>query len=466
MLRLPILLLLLSSFPAAQEPGAPGLGDPYYPDAGNGGYDALHYDLAMDVNLGSGEVDAELSMRARATHALSRFHLDLVGLEVEAVRVDGEEAAFERTDGELVITPPAPLAEGAEFTAEVHYRGVPRAVPDPGVPFVPGGVGWMRLTDGSVIVMSEPSGARGWVPCNDHPLDKATWSFAITVDEPWVVAANGRLVGREPTRRGRVTSRFEARDPMASYLATVCIGLFDVVESEGPGGLPLTHYFYKAEDEERRARSRRAFERTADQIAFFSERFGPYPFESYGGVLVRQPLGGALETQTLPVYTGGADEDTVAHELAHQWFGNSVSPEGWDDLWLNEGFATYASWLWREHADGREAYDRMVRGAYQAVRGLGPPADTGPVIFQPSVYVRGAWTLHALRVELGDELFFEAVRAWAERHHDGNASTEDFVALCEEVSKRELDAFFDGWLFAEEAPRVEAYEDPPEGGGD
>jgi len=443
----------------APEPGAPGLGDAYYPTLGNGGYDAQHYALDIDVDMETEAIAARLALTAVATQDLSSFNLDLVGLDVGRVTVDGEAATFTRDDveHELVIVPATPLASGAEFVATVEYGGVPQLVEDPGVPFIPG-VGWWRLKTGGLIVMSEPSGTRGWVPCNDHPLDKATWSFAITTDAKWVVAANGICTERVE-KDGRVTSRFEARDPMASYLATICIDDFDVIESTGPNGLPLTHYFYKVEDDEKRAQSRAGFDRTEEMLVLFDELFGPYPFECYGGVMVDERVGGALETQTIPVYSKGADESTVAHELAHQWFGNCVSPKGWDHLWLNEGFASYASWLWAEHLEGPEELERLAVRSYAGVRRMGPPADTGPVIFGPSVYMRGAWTLHALREEVGDDAFFSILRTWAERYHDAAADTAEFIALSEEVSGQDLEAFFQGWLYDETPPTVERYEE-------
>jgi aminopeptidase N len=441
-------------------PGAPGLGDPYYPTLGNGGYDALHYDLHLAIDVETGAVEGALALRARATQALSAFDLDFLGPEVLGVEVDGQGAAFARAEGELVITPQQPLALGQEFTAGVRYAGLPARVVDPGVPFIQEGIGWVRLPDKTIVVMSEPSGARGFVPCNDHPLDKATWTITLVVDEPWVAAANGVLKDKR-TEGGKTTSRFEMDDPMASYLATVCVGDFDVETGEGPNGLPLTHYFYKEPDAKKRERARRAFARTSDQIAFFSEVFGPYPFDCFGGVLIDEGLGGALETQTLVVYTGGADEGTIAHELAHQWTGNSVSPASWEHLWLNEGFATYASWLWREHDKGAEAYLKRVGQSYRAVRGMGPPGKTGPVIFQRSVYDRGAWTLHALRVELGDETFFRVLRAWPERHKGGVVTTADFRALCEELSGKDLKAFFQAWIYDERCPVVPEFEPPP-----
>jgi aminopeptidase N len=443
------------------RPGAAGLGDRYYPTLGNGGYDALDYDVALAIDMASGAVEADVVLCARATQALSAFHLDFLGPEVSAVDVDGVPARFERADGELVVTPAAALQDGAEFAVRVRYAGMPATVSDPAVPFVPGGIGWLRLADGTIAVMSEPSGARGWVPCNDHPSDKATWTITLTVDEPWVAAANGILEERTSADQ-KTTSRFRMSDPMASYLATVCVGHFDVETLQGPRGLPITHYFYREPDEKKRERSRKGFARTADQIIFFESLFGPYPFDGFGAVLVDADLGGALETQSLAVYSGGAGEGTVAHELAHQWFGNSVSPASWEHLWLNEGFATYAEWLWREHTDGPEAYEKRVAAAYRGVRTMGPPANTGPVLFQGSVYARGAWALHALRQELGDEVFFRALKAWCERFGGGSATTDALRALCEELSGKDLKALFQAWIYDERCPVVPAYEPKPE----
>ncbi len=454
-------VLVLTSLPAQDagsdpRPGDAGLGDRYYPTLGNGGYDARHYDVRLDVEMEDGSVKAGVALRAVALHALSSFNLDLVGLEVDEVRVDGADATFAREGDELVVTPAKALAEGGEFTVEVDYHGVPGVVKDPGVPFVPG-VGWM-FKDGAIYTLSEPSGTRGWVPCNDHPSDKATWSFAITVAKPYTAAANGILVETTESEDRR-TFRFRASDPMASYLTTVNVGKFEVERSEGPDGLPLTHYF----PPEYPAKAREAFARTGEMIEFFAERFGPYPFECYGGLVAHFQIGGALETQTLPVYSAGADEDTVAHELAHQWFGNSVSPASWDHLWLNEGFATYATWLWAEHVGGERAYVRRTGRATRMIRQMemGPPGDTGEVIFSMSVYVRGAYVLHALRELLGDEAFFETLRTWAERYHDGVANTADFVAVAEEASGQELDAFFETWVYGEDVPLPE--EEPREG---
>ena len=463
------LLASLIAIPAPQDgprPGAPGLGDSLYPTLGNGGYDARHYDVVLDIDMQTDEVVASMDLTAVAEQGLSSFNLDFLGPEIQGVTVDGKGAAFERDGGELVITPADPIASGATFRVRVEYNGQPNPVPDPAVPFIPQGIGWQR-TPSSVVVLSEPSGTRGWVPCNDHPVDKATWSIAITVDEPWVAAANGLLID-ETAADGRRTFRFKASDPMASYLATVCVGEFDVEVTEGPGGMPLRHYFYRVDDPEERAKSRRGFARTSEMIEHFSELFGPYPFECYGGVMIRDRLGGALETQTIPVYTGGASEGTVAHELAHQWFGNSVSPGDWNDLWLNEGFASYATWLWTEYTDGTEALKGVAGRSYSRLqrRSLKAPGNPGQPLFGSSVYSRGAWALHALRLEIGDQAFFDTLRAWTQRFHDAAARTADFQALAEEISGRDLGPLFDAWVFGDTMPTHPDFEpkDGPEEG--
>lgn len=448
-----LFLLLPLSLTAAQD-GAPvdgsdTMGDPYYPGLGNGGYDALHYDLKLDVAMPVGTLDATADIRLVPTEDLRSFHLDLVGLDVASVLVDSSPSSFEHEGRELEITPEKPLTAGTEVTVRVTYSGKPQVVKDPGVPFI-AGVGWMNLEGDGVYVMSECVGAASFFPVNDHPRDKATYSFDVGVAKPWVAVANG--LASDPEEVGElVRYRFRSSDPMASYLATVSIAEFDVVRSKTDAGLPLTHYFQKDVN----GKTRAAFERTPQMIEFFESKFGPYPFECYGGIVSRSRIGGALETQTIPVYSNGTGEGTVAHELAHQWFGNHVSPESWADLWLNEGFAVWSEWLWAEHVGDERRLQRRYAGAYRALkrREVGSPFDTGVAeLFSSRTYTRGAWVLRSLRLELGDDTFFKLVRTWLERFGGGHASTADFVALASEVAERDLAAWFDEYLFSDVTP--------------
>ena len=434
------------------------IGDPYYPELGNSGYDAQHYTLDLTVDMSHNVVSGIAIMQARATQALQAFNLDFEGFVISALTVDDARANYSRTEHELTITPTRSLATGAVFTTTVTYNGTPRTVHSPAVIDIP--LGWTNYGGGSYVA-SEPAGAAAWYPVNDHPRDKANYTFRITVPKPYVVAANGLL--QETIDHGATqTYRWETVHPLASYLATVNIAPFVTEQSIGPGGLPIRNFF----PPDIAANATNVFSPTAEMIDFYSQRFGPYPFEAYGVVVANKELGYALETQTLSLFgrDAGANlpgapwiESTVAHELAHHWFGDSVSAANWQDIWLNEGFATYAQWLWAEHKQGRGALDSAVRGAY---RGLSertspppgkPPADD---LFNNSVYARGALTLHALRLEVGDDTFFRVLQTYTERFRYGNASTADFIAVATEVSGRDLKALFNSWLYANELPKL------------
>ncbi len=439
-------------------PGAPGIGDPYYPLLGNGGYDVEHYDLVLAVDMDTGVLRGTATITALALVDLSSFNLDLHALEPESIEVNEASADFEHEDRELTVLPGEPLSAGTRFETRVVYGGVPELAPDPAIPILPG-VGWVRSPSG-IYVLSECTGAASWFPCNDHPLDKATFSFTVTVKEPYVVAANGTLVEERDLGTDR-TFVFRPRDPMATYLATVNIAEFTVTRAQGPGGIPLSTYHPRDASEEELAH----FARTGEMLAFFGECFGPYPFECFGAVISYEGLPGALETQTIPVYGRGCTEPVLAHEMAHQWFGDCVSPAAWKHMWLNEGFASYGEFLWFEHVNGKEAADARVKESYRRLRKgkVGPPADPGvEQVFTGRVYGRGSWVLHALRREVGDEVFFAILKRWVESHRFGNATTEEFVATCEEVSGRELDAFLEALLHDPLIPEIPEFEVEPE----
>jgi aminopeptidase N len=430
--------------------GAPGVGDPYFPELGNGGYDVEHYDLVLAYDPASGRIDGTTTITAKTTEPLLSFDLDLVGLTVSTATVDGAPATVARSGNELDLTPAQPLADHATFKTVVKYSGVPQAIESPSL----GHVGWSTGPSG-VWTINEPDGARSWYPVNDHPSDKATYSFEVTVPNGLQVVANGLPHGDPTPGPTTTTFRFETEHPLASYLSTVAIGHFTFETATGPDGLPIRNAF----PPDQAAQLHDTFAKTPDMIAYLSSRFGPYPFESYGALVIDEHLGLALEDQTMSLF--GVDmvaspraESVAVHELAHQWFGDTVTPAQWKDVWLNEGFATYCEWLWREHTGGATA-EATARALAQGIGGglaSPPPGDPGAGdLFAGSVYIRGGLTLEALRLTVGDTTFFRIMREWVAQHRDGNASTADFIALSEKLSGRDLGTLFTAWL---EGPKV------------
>lgn len=438
--------------PAAEAaPGEVGIGDAYFPEMGNGGYDALHYDLTLTVDPGVQQIEGTSLMQARAIHALSAFYLDFEQLTIDELLVDGQPADYQHDGDQLLVTPAEPLPAGAEFDVQVSYQGRPVPSNDPAVT-----AGWF-WTAGAATVAGEPFGAQTWFPANDHPLDKATYRLQVTVPQPLVVASNGLLV-ETIEEDGLATYVWQARDPMASYLVTVSIDEYEIHEAETAGGLPLVSFFPAG----RPAGMEAAADQMGVMIDYFEDLFGPYPFETYGVVAVQGRLPGfaALETQTRSLFFNvPLNADIMAHELAHQWFGDSVSLETWQDLWLKEGMATYAELLWLERSEGRAAVDEIVASYYdQMVRGAragfySPPGSPSPDdLYGFPVYQGGAVVLHALRTRVGDAAFFQTLQTYAERFAYANASTADLVAVAEEVSGQELSAFSEAWLYDSEPP--------------
>ncbi|GGK26442.1 peptidase [Pilimelia terevasa] len=431
--------------PRGPQPGAAGIGDSYYPGYGNGGYDVGHYDLVTRYDTATNELTATATLTARATQDLSAFNLDLFGLTVDAVTVDGAPARTARAGSELTVTPAAALAGGATFRTVVRYHGRPQLYDMPHT----GKSGWFRTSDG-VVVTGQPEGAASWFPCNDHPRDKATFTFAITVPKGRTAIANGVPRGTEAGADGWTTFRYAEDSPMAPYLTTATAGDFKLTVSDH-GGRPVVFASKGAPSAPLR--------RTPEVVDYLAGLFGPYPFSSMGGIAGGDVpgLSFALEIQTRPVYSGSAsDLSTVVHENAHQWFGDSVALHDWKDIWLNEGFATYAEWLWADAHGGPKA-DATFQQLYKQPQNAGhwAPATADPKVaglFGSSVYTKGAMTLHALRRTVGDEKFFAVVRAWAARKKNANGTTAEFVALAGEVAGKDLSAFFQNWLYATTKP--------------
>ncbi|MBJ7332476.1 MAG: M1 family metallopeptidase [Solirubrobacteraceae bacterium] len=452
MRRLAVLLAMLglAAAPAgasAFSPGAAGLGDPFFPEQGNGGYDAQHYVLAIDYKP-AGTLTGSAIITAKATQALSAFNLDLRDMyTVRRVTVNARLATFAHTGQELTITPAAGIASGKTFVVTVEYAGVPEPVVDPDESFE----GWIPTPDGAYVV-GEPQGSPGWYPVNDTPKDKATYTVAISVPKGATAVANGKLVSKLTSGRKTTWIWHEDR-PMASYLATATNGQFRFWKTTGPKGIPIYNAVDTSFSPERQAAADTVLAKQGDIIAFFSSQFGPYPYTSAGAIVDDAAfVGYALESQTKANYSAVPSEGTVAHEIAHQWWGNSVTLSTWPDIWLNEGFATWSEWLWTEHAGGattQARFDTLYARAPTSsiwnppVAGLTDPVD----LFASSTYQKGAMTLQALKVKVGDAAFSAILRAWFVQGTVATVATPQFIALAEQISGQELSAFFDVWLY-------------------
>jgi aminopeptidase N len=427
--------------------GAAGIGDPYFSQAGNGGYDVQNYLVDLAYAPKTKSVDATVTITATATSDLTSFDLDFRGPQIMSLTVNGKPAPYRRQGQELAITPPHGLTGNAPFTTVVHYAGQPAPLGTPKL----GMYGWVPSRDGAVVV-SEPDGAPSWLPVNDHPLDKATYTFRITVPTGLQVLANGEpdqpIVNADST----TTYRWTERNPMASYLAMIAIGHFEIRRGMA-GPIPVI----TAVDPKFAKAAGRLYDTTVEAVKWESSIFGPYPFASAGGIIDDTKLGYALETQERPVYGGFVpDADFIVHELAHQWLGDSVSLTKWQDIWLAEGFSTYAEWLWNERAgkdSARKVFKRYYRQPGTSAI-FNPPAGAPgkDQLFAFSVYIRGAMCLEALRLRVGDTAFFKILRSWAAPHKYGNATTAQFIALAEQISHRHLGPLFDNWLMAKGKP--------------
>lgn len=434
------------------SPGGKGGIDPYLPQNGNKGYRIDSYDLDLDYRAHPNRLEGAARLRGAAVGRLAQFSLDLGGgLKVGKVRVNGAPATrYRHHGGKLTITC-AEVRAGGKLDIEVRYAGTPRPVSG-----VWGEVGWEELNDG-VLVANQPNGAASWFPCNDHPSFKATYTIAVTADSAYTVVAGGTLV-RKKVRAGRTTWVYEQREPMSSYLATVQIGRYTLhqvakapvqIHAAVPRGL--------------RKRFEHDFARQQQMLRVFSTLFGPYPFRTYTVVVADEDLEIPIEAQSLSIFGANhcdgkrGSERLVAHELAHQWFGNSVTAARWRDIWLHEGFACYAEWLWSEesggptaHALAKKHWGKLDDAPKDLVLG-----DPGPArMFDDRLYKRGALTVHSLRRELGDEKFFTVLHDWTRRHRYGTVDTADFVATVKRHSHKVPGSFWKSWLQERSLPKL------------
>ena len=437
--------------------GAPGMGDPYFPTLGNGGYDVQTYTITLEVDPLANTVEGSTFITATATKSLSSFNLDFHDLNLDSVTVNDLQADYSHTGSELTILPAATLQAGQSFTTAIRYYGSPGMITSQaGL----SSLGWSHAGNGVINVWGEPDAASSWFPNNNHPRDKAMFRFEITVPDPWVVAATGTLQERLESD-GKSTYIWEMDQPMATYLASINIDHYELVTQAGPNEIQIRNYF----PADFPASSRLSFETLPAMIDFFDDFFGPYPFAEYGvviagkdGLCAQTQI--AMETQTLSLHCPSGimtSEQVNAHELAHMWFGDSVSLENWKDIWLKEGFATYADWLWRSKNDptALSAIAQNARNDYfDTAASIAEPEPNH--IYSSESYIGGALVLYALKVEVGEEAFYRVLQTYTDRYKFGNADTDEFMAVAEEVSGRDLSAFFEAWLFSPQLPELSA----------
>jgi aminopeptidase N len=460
------------------SPGDPGLGDRLFPNLGNGGYDALHYNL--DLRYGSAPEDpmqGTVTIVARATQSLSSFDLDFAGQSVGSVSVNGRRAEWAQEDEELVITPKRPLRKHRKFVVQVSdFVAVP-TVPDSEVP---ASEAFFYTPDGTATA-GQPDLAHRFLPSNDHPSDKASFSFRLDVPTGLLAVANGVPAGRRE-RGDRTIWYYRQREPMATELIQLAVGDYDFISRGRHYGVDVRDVIAPSLN----PTIGPLLDVEIGHIDWMQDRVGRYPFDLYGSLVVDAELGFALETQTLSLfdkywfqeYGQGVWDPTMLHELSHEWFGDSVSPNEWSDLWVNEGHASWYEFVWAEEngwlEEDTEDYPNPTGYAdfddlMEAVYALGDQwrSDYGPValpasadtLFSLNAYHGGALVLYALREKIGRAAFERVERAWVTRYRNESVGTADFIALASRVAGRDLRGFLGNWLYGTTTPPMPNHPD-------
>ncbi|MEV6103729.1 M1 family metallopeptidase [Streptomyces sp. NPDC051940] len=445
-------------------PGTPGLGDPLFPTLGNGGYHVTHYDLTFDFTPSSYDFTGVVTMNAQATQDLSAFNLDTDGHVIDAVTVDGRPAGWQLGTGasgqELTVTPAAPLLDRTPFTVEVRYRGngkAPRA----------GLTGWNFGTDGGFAAAAQSSRADTFLPCNDHPSDKATWTFHISAPEGYVAAANGELTGKTPRADGSTVWHFALREKMATELLGIAVVKGTYLYGTSRTGLRLRHVVPQGQEEKYAP----IVERTPDHLDWLERKFGRYPFSVYG-LHIYDGYKAALENQTLSLFATAwfklsaaghpTYENTMIHELVHQWYGDSVTPKDWQQAWLNEGPAVYYQRLYSAER-GWEDFEAQMKTIYEKLgpdRALNGPPGLPKALGGFNIYSGGALVLYALRRRVGDTRFDQIMKVWPQRFRDDCVGSEDFIRhVVDLTADPALDTFLRDWLFGSTNPPMPGHPD-------
>ena len=434
--------------------GARSIGDPLFPQIGNGGYDALHYDLRLSYDPATDILNGRSTMTARATQSLTEFSMDFQGLTISSVTVDGKPARYTREDTKLIIDPHVgAIARGKTFRVAVSYSGNPDTVIDPDG----SSEGWFETDDGAFVV-GEPIGSQGWFPNNNTPRDKATFEMRTTVPAGITSVGNGSFISAT-TQNGQTTWHWRELHPMSTYLATSTLGLFDVRRGVTPSGIQVFDAIDPGYTPAQRARAEASLAREPQIVESHQSLYGQYPFTFVGAAADRAFIGYALESQSISNYDRAPSVGTVAHEIAHQWYGNAVTPKEWIDIWLNEGFATWVEIDWGARHNGGQSTAEFWNDVYAIPEDdpfwdVPPASPTAETMFHPATYDRGAATLEGLRQIVGDATFNRIMRRWYEQNRYGIVTTADFTRLAERESGKELDAYFQDWLYDADKPTI------------
>lgn len=427
--------------------------DRYTPGHGDSSYDVTHYALELAYKVEGNHLAGRAVLQCLALQPLDVLRLDLHGLRVTKLTVDGSAVKYSQRSDSLYVRLRRRIPVGLAFTLSVQYSGHPTPVRSRTL----GEAGWEELKDG-VIVAGQPHGAPSWFPCNDRPSSKASYRLAISAPTTHRVVSNGTLLSTS-RHSSTTTWVYDQPEPMAPYLATVQIGRYRLLALDAvvplhaavPGGV-LSRYDA-------------AFGAQPAMLRVFTRLFGDYPFAGYTVVITADDLEIPLESQGLSTFganylvTHWDAERLIAHEMSHQWFGNSLTLGQWSDIWLHEGFACYAEWLWSEESGRASAHDHALEH-WERLDSLDQDlvlGDPGPdLMFDDRVYKRGALLLHALRLTLGDDGFFGALKDWATEHAHSTVSTEMFIAFASARADTSVERLFEEWLSEEGLPELPA----------
>ncbi|MGW1949227.1 M1 family metallopeptidase, partial [Streptomyces sp. NPDC001940] len=436
-----------------------------FPTLGNGGYDVRHYDLSFDFTPVTYDFTGTMKISAKATQDLSSFNLDIDSLAIDAVKVDGKDAAFAVSLGksgqELTVTPAGGLHDNTPFEVAVTYHGNGRTKPI-------GAPGWRYMSDGGFASAAQSSRADTFAPVNDTTMDKASWTFHLTAPDGWTPGANGTLTGTRPAGEGKTTSDFRLNTPMASELLGISVEKQTLLTGKGPHGVTLRHYV----PDDQVATYRPIVEQTGGQIAWLEKTLGVrFPFDTYGMQIVRDGYSDALENQTLSLFgpgwfknasTSTTYTNVMVHEMTHQWFGDSVTPTTWQSAWLNEGPAVYYAALWADQQGTASMEDKMrtAYGKLDAVRKTDGPPGLPTELGGFNIYDGAAVVLYALNQQVGQGDYDAIMKSWLTKHRHANADSQDFIDNAVRVTHDpSLRPFLEDWLFSKDNPPMPGHPD-------